>query len=134
MFPCGKELDKLSQTYDKVLKKSVSIKDGYFSLSGLQNKFEKYIDNGESVGNTALFVFMSIAGALEKCTISLMEKYGDALPVLFAGGVMSNSVIRSELSKMKNVFFASSELSSDNACGTALLAEKSYKHQREVNQ
>ena len=126
MFPCGKELDELSRTAEKRLPKSVSMKDTFFSFSGLQNKFEKYLADGESVGSTALFVFESVASALEKCTLKLREKYGE-LPVLFAGGVMSNSVIRSALEKLPDVYFASRELSSDNACGTALLSEKSYK-------
>ena len=126
IFPCGKELDRLSSSADKKLPKSVSIKDTYFSFSGLQNKFERYLDDGESVGSTALFVFESIAGALEKCTIKLREKHGE-LPVLFAGGVMSNSVIRAVLEKLPDVYFASRELSSDNACGISLLAEKNYR-------
>ena len=78
------------------------------------------------MGSTALFVFESIAGALEKCTIKLREKHGE-LPVLFAGGVMSNSVIRAVLEKLPDVYFASRELSSDNACGISLLAEKNYR-------
>ena len=126
-FPCGKELDRLSGSSVKKLQKSVSIKDTYFSFSGLQNKFEKYLDDGENISDVAAFLFESIGASLEKCTDRLREKYGSSLPVLFAGGVMCNSVIRNILSKKKNVYFASNELSCDNACGTALLAERNYK-------
>ena len=55
-----------------------------------------------------------------KMTEELLKKYGD-LPVIFAGGVMSNSIIRAVLQSRFNVFFASPELSSDNAVGTAFL-------------
>ena len=126
-FPCGKELDRLSALSEKKLAKSVSMKDTYFSFSGLQNKFEKHLGDGENISDVALFLFNSIGTSLERCTVKLREKCGEDLPVLFAGGVMSNSVIRKNLSKLENVYFASAELSSDNACGTALLAEKSYK-------
>ena len=40
---------------------------------------------------------------------------------------MSNSVIRAVLEKLPDVYFASRELSSDNACGISLLAEKNYR-------
>lgn len=125
-FPCGKELDRLSCLSEKKLPKSVSMKDTYFSFSGLENKFKKYIKDGENVSDIAKFLFESISAALEKCTLSLREKFGKNMPVLFAGGVMSNSIIRSNLIKLENVHFASTELSSDNACGIALLAEKNY--------
>ena len=61
-----------------------------------------------------------IADTLSKMTEELLKKYGD-LPVIFAGGVMSNSIIRAVLQSRFNVFFASPELSSDNAVGTAFL-------------
>lgn len=124
-FPCGKELDKLANHSNKNLGKSVSIKGAYFSLSGLQNKYESYIQSGESISNAARFIFESIACCIEKCTYNIREQYGN-LPVLYAGGVMSNSIIRKKLSSINNVFFASPELSCDNACGTALLCEKKY--------
>ncbi len=125
-FPCGKELDRLSALAGKKLPKSVSMKDTYFSFSGLENKFKKYLEDGETVSDIAKFLFESIGTSLEKCTLSLREKYGKNMPVLFAGGVMSNSVIRQNLNRLENVYFASAELSCDNACGTALLAEKNY--------
>ena len=124
-FPCGKALDELSQKADKKLTPLTSMSGTYFSLSGLQNKYEKYISDGESVGNASRFVFESIARTLEKCTQNIRAEYG-ALPVLYAGGVMSNSIIREKLSKLDNIYFASTELSCDNACGTALLCEDKF--------
>lgn len=125
-FPCGKKLDELSLLADKALPKSLSIKDTYFSFSGLQNKYERYISSGESIENCSLFLFSSIAEALAKCTANLRMSLGETLPVLFAGGVMSNTVIRKRLSEISGAYFASRELSSDNACGTALLCQKKF--------
>ena len=51
---------------------------------------------------------------------NLLEKYGK-LPVLFAGGVMSDSIIKNGLSKNFDAYFAKPEFSADNAAGTALL-------------
>lgn len=130
-FPCGKELDLLSQKSTKKLPPSVSFKDGYFSMSGLQNKYEKFLSDGESKEDIALFLFRSIALAIKKSSIYLRELYG-SLPMLYAGGVMSNSVIRKELSELSDVYFASPELSCDNACGTAILAYKKYFSQASV--
>ena len=124
-FPCGKALDELSDGSTKKLPSSVSFKDGCFSMSGLQNKVQKFLADGENKEDVAMFVFMSIASAIKKTSLYLREVYGD-LPILYAGGVMSNSVIRKELSVLSNVYFASPELSCDNACGTALLAYKKY--------
>lgn len=124
-FPCGKELDRLACESEKVLPCSVSIKDTYFSLSGLQNKFESYISGGESLNDAARFIFESLAKCFAKCTDNIRSKYGN-LPVLYAGGVMSNSIIRGRLASVTEAYFASAELSSDNACGTALLCENKY--------
>lgn len=124
-FPCGKELDKLSENSSKKLKPVVSMKDAYFSMSGLENKVEFFMKSGEEYSDIAAFLFESIASALEKSSLHLRKVYGN-LPIIYAGGVMSNSIIRERLSALDGTYFASVELSSDNACGTALLAYKKY--------
>ncbi len=124
-FPCGKELDLLSQSSTKALPRCVSHKDGYFSMSGLENKVQSFLEKGESKQDIAAFIFDSIGEALLKSTVALREKYG-SLPILFGGGVMSNSIIRKKLSAVESCYFASVELSSDNACGTALLTYEKH--------
>ena len=128
-FPAGKHLEKLAlESSDKKIGLCVSEKDGYFSMSGLQNKFEKYMQSGLSINDAARFVFESIAVALSRSLVSLRNKYGKNVPALFVGGVCSNSIIREILLKNESVYFASPELSSDNACGTALLCERAVKN------
>lgn len=128
-FPCGRELEKAALLSDGKtrLPLCVSFKNGYFSMSGLENKVSKFLSDNYKKEDIALFLFKSIAEAIKKSSLYLREKYGE-LPIIYAGGVMSNSIIRSELSKLCGTYFASSELSSDNACGTALLA---YRHHLE---
>ncbi|MBP5246066.1 MAG: hypothetical protein J6036_06395 [Clostridia bacterium] len=125
-FPCGKELDALSPDSRGKIPVISSVKGGYFSLSGLQNKFEYYLSNGKSAPDCADFLFRSLARAIFRSVNNLRASYGEK-PVLFVGGVMSNTVIRRELESLKDVFFASPELSSDNACGTALLCERVFE-------
>ena len=119
-FPCGKALDEISKESTRKLETTVSHKDGYFSMSGLQNKVEKFLRDGEEKSDIAMFLFGSISSAIKKSSLYLRQVYGN-LPLLYAGGVMCNSTIRKTLSALPDVYFASTELSSDNACGTALL-------------
>ena len=97
----------------------------FVSSCGLQNKVQKFLADGEKPEDIAMFLFNSIASALGKSSEHLRKVYGN-LPIIYAGGVMSNSVIRGELAKLENVHFASPELSSDNACGTAILAYRKH--------
>ena len=125
-FPCGKELDALSSLSTKKLPLTVSMKDGFFSMSGLENKVTKFLADGEEKADVARFIFSSIGESLKRSAENLRERYGN-LPILFAGGVMSNTLIRDILSKTDKVYFASPSLSSDNACGIALLTSKKYE-------
>ncbi len=122
-FPAGKQLDLLSQESkeDWYTGVKVVLKDGSCSLSGLENKANTMLAQGKAPCDAARFVFDSIAAAL--CAMySYAVKNNGALPVLFAGGVMSNTRIRSLLSGIPDSVFASAEFSCDNAAGTAILA------------
>ncbi len=121
-FPCGAEMDALSKNATNEFKKlKVYSKDGSVSLSGLQNKAEKLFSEGESKENISRFCFEYIASALEIMTDNIIEKFGE-LPLVYSGGVMSNSIIKKRLKEKYNGFFASPEFSSDNAAGVAILA------------
>ena len=50
--------------------------------------------------------------------------YGD-LPLIFAGGVMSDTIIRERLlAQFREAYFAAPEFSCDNAAGIAFLTAK----------
>ena len=125
-FPAGKYIDELASKSDKYFKKSAPFKSGDFSLSGLENLALKMIADGESKEDTSKFVIDYIANTLEKSAIELKEEFGD-LPLFFAGGVMSNSIIRKRLSESLKAFFCQPEYSSDNAAGVAIYGYLKWK-------
>lgn len=120
-FPAGKEIDRLAQNSDKVYKIKPSLKGLDCSLSGVENKCRQMLDKGESKEDIARYCIEYILSALDAMTQLLIDKYGN-LPIVFAGGVMSNSIISKKLSEKYGAFFAKPEFSCDNAAGVALSA------------
>ncbi len=126
-FPCGPELEKLALCSDKNFDKiKVFRRDGSFSLSGVENKCKKMICDCEKPENVALFCLNYIYSALDDTVLELKKQYGN-LPIIFSGGVMSNSIIRTKLQEQYSSVFAEPEYSSDNACGIAILASICHK-------
>ncbi len=119
-FPAGPELEKLAQKSDKVYKIKPTMKDGNCSLSGVENRCEAMRAAGESPEHIARFCLDSIGAAVSGMTDAVLEKYG-RLPVLYAGGVMSNAILREHLEKTYGGIFAEPVFSSDNAAGIAVL-------------
>ncbi len=120
-FPSGAELDRLSENGTLPEKVKISLKGAYCSISGLENKCKRFKENGVPVGDAAAYAFEYIAETLAATVRELRCEYG-SIPIVFAGGVTANTVIRNRLSGQDNIFFASPELSGDNAVGTAVLA------------
>lgn len=119
-FPCGKELDSLSRKSNRAFSIKPTLKDGSCSLSGIENKCKKMLEGGESREDIALFCIEYIACTLEKMTDYLLEKYGN-LPLVYSGGVMSNSLIKERFTEKYGAVFAPGEFSADNAAGVAVL-------------
>lgn len=125
-FPCGKELDALSQhSLAEFGKIKVSVQGMNCSLSGLENKTKAMWEADACREDVAAYLFEYISRVLISLTENLRAEYPE-LPILYAGGVMSNSRIRKNLSYLDKVYFASPALSSDNACGTGLLAYEKF--------
>ena len=121
-FPCGPELEKLAlQSSAEYKKIKVFRRDGCFSLSGVENKCKKMFDDGENPADIALYCLNYIHSALEDSVIEIVDTYG-SLPIVFSGGVMSNTIIRNRLKERFDAYFAEPQYSSDNACGIAILA------------
>jgi N6-L-threonylcarbamoyladenine synthase len=121
-FPCGRELEALAASYQgKLENKKVCVKDCICSLSGVENIAGKMYRDGEQREKIAAFVFDFICRTLSLMTEQILEKYGD-MPVLYAGGVMSNRLMRNTLASKFDALFADPEFSADNAAGVALLA------------
>lgn len=125
-FPCGREMEKLAASYDgEVYRHPVCVRDAVCSLSGAENIANKLLDGGAETGAVAAFVFDFIGRTLVSMGEDMEKKYGRT-HVLFAGGVMSNKLMRERLSARFSAFFAEPEFSSDNAAGVALLCRKAF--------
>lgn len=121
-FPCGPELEKLALYSKLPLKKEkVFRRDGKFSLSGVENKCKKMFDDGANPEDIAFYCINYIRSALDDTVKEIIDEYGN-LPLIFSGGVMSNSIIRNDFMNRYNAYFAEPQYSSDNACGIAILS------------
>ena len=121
-FPAGKSLDNLSQTAEKNDFFRVKCSDMHFSLSGVQNKVQQYYGQGSSTEDTAAYALRSVIFAVTKATEQAIKSY-PGLPVVFSGGVASNSLLRKEMQKY-NPVFAEPRYSTDNALGVAVLTHR----------
>ena len=119
-FPAGKAIDELSARADHDSCFAVKIKEGAFSLSGVENKVKALLDGGENPENIARFVLNTVASVLVRVTGQVHEEYPDA-PVLCSGGVASNRLIRARLEESAGAVFAPPQYSTDNALGVAVL-------------
>lgn len=129
-FPCGKALEKTASATDETIKLPFSIKGSYVNLSGVETKLLNMIDGENPI--IARTVLVYIKDVLSK-TLQNAVKTTGIKKILLVGGVASNAIIRDGLKKVfaDNIFFATPELSSDNAVGCAVLAhilkEKYYE-------
>lgn len=129
-FPCGSALEELALQCKKDVNVKICVKNTDCCLSGIQNICEKMLDNNSDYAETALTCLKFISKTLEQMCVNIMSEFGE-MPILFAGGVMSNSIIRNDLESKFNCIFALPEFSTDNACGTAVLAAKKYLEEHE---
>ncbi|MBR6102770.1 MAG: peptidase M22 [Ruminococcus sp.] len=118
-FPCGKELEALAANSDKQFKVRPVIKGMDCSLSGIENKCKAMLSEGSPREDIAKYCITAICEAVRAMTAAALEQYGD-LPVIYAGGVMSNRFIADRLSKEFGGHFAAPEFSCDNAVGCAI--------------
>ncbi len=125
-FPCGKELEKLAQKNTKKVPKSrISVKEGYCNLSGLENMATKLWQESGDSALVAAFTLQFIADTLGAMTRELDARI-PSLPIVYAGGVMSNRYLQSRLGERMNTYFAEPQFSADNAAGIALLCRKQF--------
>lgn len=122
-FPAGKYVDELAQKSEKRYKINIKLKEGNCCLSGVENKCKAMLENGEKPEDICRYCLDYIMTALYKIAAYAKENYGE-LPMIFSGGVMSNSIIRAEFEEKLGAGFAEPEFSADNAAGIALLAAK----------
>jgi N6-L-threonylcarbamoyladenine synthase len=125
-FPAGAELEKMALNGASPKKIKPVLKGSNCCLSGVENQCKKMLQSGENMNNIARYAIEFISDTLEKMTDMVLSRYGN-LPLIFAGGVMSNSFIRKKFTEKYNAFFAEPRFSSDNAVGVAILAHLKNK-------
>ena len=120
-FPAGSELEELALRSKKSFKIHPVLRGCDCSLSGVENQCRSMMQAGEQPENIAAYCLDSILAGLDGMVSALRGQYG-GLPLLFAGGVTSNSAFRNILSEKYGAVFAEPQFSTDNAAGVAVLA------------
>lgn len=120
-FPCGKQLETLAAKSDESFRVKPVLKDGSCCLSGVENQCRKMLETGTKPEDIALYCLSFIYESVRGMTEYALKKFGN-LPVVFAGGVMSDRIIREKLEQDFESYFAEPDFSCDNAAGTAVFA------------
>ena len=120
-FPAGPAMEELALSFrGKIPRKKPSVSGMEVNFSGLENLAKKLYDESGDKSLTSAFVFDYISRAITLMCMGYEEKYGKS-EFIFAGGVMSNSIIKRNLGQNFNSSFAIPAMSADNAVGIAYL-------------
>ena len=124
-FPAGKHIDKLSE--DATGKELFRVKctESDFPLSGVQNKVMQYYEKNADAADTAAYCLRCVAYAVRTATENALKRYS-GLPIVFSGGVASNSMLRKSLADLKPIF-SEPAYSTDNAMGIAVLTYRALE-------
>ncbi len=126
-FPCGKGLETLAVTNERKLPNPrVSVKDGCCNLSGLQNQAEKLWRETGDRAYVSAYVLAFVGKMLSEMTAQLDAAHGH-MPIVYAGGVMSNRYLQEVLGTRPDTYFAEPQFSADNAAGIALLCKRQFE-------
>lgn len=124
-FPCGRELDELSLTTNEVISLKISQDGGFVNFSGIETRLLNMAD-AEAAAILARSALVFVGNSIN-AALSFLKPHR----VLFVGGVASNTILRKMFEKEDfKAYFASCELSSDNAVGVAHIAKKMYEEMR----
>ncbi len=127
-FPCGPALEQLAATANRtgMPRPKISVKDCRCNLSGGENSALSVYEKTKDPALTAAYVMEFIALTLEAMRDDVRRRY-PRIPIVFAGGVMSNQMLQARLADPAPAFFARPAFSADNAAGVALLGCRKMK-------
>ncbi len=120
-FPAGQYVEQEALLSVKEDCFTAKVNDGFFSLSGLENKFRGMIEGGAPASDVCRFTLRSVATTIRRASLWARRQH-PGLPILISGGVSVCSLVQDCFDDMEDVFFASRGLGGDNALGPALLA------------
>ena len=121
-FPAGKHLDAIWKEACNTDVFTVKCPDLTFSLSGVQNKVTQFYEKCNDKVETAAYALRCVCRAVFSATQNA-EKLYPGLPVVFSGGVASNSMLRQVVSPL-NPIFCEPQFATDNAMGVAVLTHR----------
>lgn len=124
-FPSGKHLDAISKSATRRDFFRVKCNGMEFSLSGVENKVKQYFADVSAPAEVAAYSLRCVIGAVMQSTKNAIKEYPH-IPVVFSGGVASNSMLR-EAVKEFHCVFAQPQYSTDNAMGIAVLAARALE-------
>lgn len=128
-FPSGRYLDEMASVSSDIqptkIIPRIRIDDGYFNLSGIENKLSRFLQEHNEASESDIKsvvseLFNKIALLLTDSADYLREKFS-VDDVYLAGGVSSSRTVRNIIDRTY-IHFGEAELSGDNAVGVALLA------------
>lgn len=119
-FPAGADLEKLALKCNDNFKIIPTLKGCDCCLSGAENLCAKMKSEQQDDEKIAKFCVEYVGETLEKMCENLLRNFRK-LPILFAGGVMSNSIIKKRLQTRFDAIFGEPVFSSDNAVGISVL-------------
>lgn len=119
-FPAGPALEQLAKRSERKFKVKTAQNGNNPCLSGIENQCAAMLKKGEPPQDIARFCLMSILAALIKMADFAKETTG-CTDMVFAGGVMSNTIIRGEIEERFGGIFSPREFSCDNAAGISVL-------------
>lgn len=119
-FPCGSALEELARGWQEPISVKPVLKGFDCCLSGVENLCKSKLEAGCSKAFAARYCLEYIKETLYQMARRLLEQYGD-VPLVFAGGVMSNTIIRKEFETRLQAYFAEPAFSADNSAGIAYL-------------
>ena len=119
-FPAGPALEKLALACDRTYTPKPTLRGCDCHLSGVENQCRDRLAKGEAPENVARFCLDSVGAAVAGMTRALLAEYGE-MPLVYAGGVMSNGILRQRLTEDFGGRFAPPAYSADNAVGIATL-------------
>jgi len=121
-FPSGKALDEIASVSNSKDSYRISVKDGYFNLSGIENIYERDILNGIDASEIIHKTFKCLSNTLSK-SFNNLEIAGK--PILMTGGVSASRFLNKSLSnKSDSIHFGPPDLCTDNAVGIARMGIK----------
>lgn len=132
-FPAGKYIESLNVNNQTTLKQPISVKEGWFNLSGAETYLLKEIDRGiakeEIACATEQIMEKTLLRALENL-VTDTKSY-----IVFTGGVASNTRLRNSLvAKYGNyAIIPEKSLCTDNAVGLAKLGLIKVKNGKQLN-